>query len=167
MNPMRHILVLCLSVAALAVPAGALGAVDSGGADGDGTLNVRDGIGTVWIAGDGVLVGRFDRGTVRVFDPADGDPVDVNVWGSPIENPLTNTTTLYTGTNMRFRIVGRFRATIKGVDIDLAVVGQGKVGLRGTDGTYAFNGGARHAMPDTEELTIFDLHDNSPPVSGS
>jgi hypothetical protein len=157
MKPMRRLAVLCLSLAILAgLPAVAAADVRS---DGDGTLNVKDGVGVVWIAADGALFGRFDKGTLKVFDPADGNPVDVNVWpaGAADVTFATDTTTVYSGTNLRFRIVGKFRVTIKGSDIDLTGVGQGRVGLKGTDGTYAFNGGVRRPLPDTEELTPFDL----------
>jgi hypothetical protein len=164
MKPMRRLAVLCLSLAILAVPAVAAGYV---GSNNDGTLSVRDGVGVVWVGANGALVGRFDKGTLRVFDPADGDLVDVNVWGDATLSFPTDTTTVYTGSNLRFRIVGRFRVTVKGSDIDLTGVGQGKVGLKGTDGTYAFNGRARHALPDTEELTPFDLSaDTIPPDAG-
>jgi hypothetical protein len=155
MKYMRRLALILLSLAILVgVPAVAAAYV---GSTSDGTLRVSNGVGTVWIAGDGAVLGRFDRGNVRIFDPADGDPVNVDVWGgADVTNP-TDTTTVYSGTNLRFRIVGRARVTIKGSDIDLTGVGQGKVGLKGTDGTYAFNGGLRHALPDTDDLTLFDF----------
>jgi hypothetical protein len=157
MTPMRRLAVLLLTLGLVAGPAAAASFVLS---DGDGTLNVKDGVGTVFIGAKSAVVGRFDSGSLRVFDPADGDPIDISVWGggdTKTVQKLTDTTTLYTGTNLRFRIVGRFRVTVKGTDIDLSAVGQGKVGLKGTDGTYAFNGDPRKALPNEDDLKMFDL----------
>jgi hypothetical protein len=154
MIQMRRLAVLLLSLGLVAGPAAAASFVVS---DGDGTLNVKDGVGTVFIGGRGAIVGRFDSGSVRIFDPADGDPLDVSVWGKSIVTSPSDTTTVYTGTNLRFRIIGRFRINVKGTDLDLSAVGQGKVGLKGTDGTYAFNGDARKALPDEDDLKMFDL----------
>src|SRR3954470_14179597 len=101
---------------------------------------------------------RVAQVAIRIYAPPDGDPLDVSVWGKPTTITFpSDTTTVYTGVNLRFRIVGRFRATVRGTDVDLSAVGQGKVGLKGTDGTYAFNGDPRKALPDEDDLTMFDL----------
>ena len=154
MISMRRLAVLLLSLGLVAGPAAAASFVVS---DGDGTLNVKDGVGTVFIGARGAVVGRFDNGSLRIFDPADGDPLDVSVWGKAIVTFPSDTTTVYTGANLRFRIVGRFRVNVKGTDVDLSAVGQGKVGLKGTDGTYAFNGDPGKVMPNEDDLKMFDL----------
>src|SRR3954451_5745743 len=101
MNGMRRIAVLLLSLGLLAVPAVAAAYVRS---IDDGTLNVKDGVGTVFVGGKGALVGHLDKGSVKIFDPA-GDPlIDVFVWGADTVQFPSDTTTVYTGTNLRFRI---------------------------------------------------------------
>jgi hypothetical protein len=156
----RRALLIALALAGFAGTASA-GIV---AADGDGTLSVRNADGTsVWMKADGAVVGHFDTGVLRVFDPADGDPVDVSVWGAERTRALTGTTTLYSGENVRFRIVGRFVVRLHGDGIALSAVGAGKVGLEGDSGTYSLNGERRKQIPFDPDgaLTIFDLQDST------
>ena len=64
-------LALILALAAVAVPAAALAADRSAG---DGVLELRAVNGTVTLAGNGVLWGQIDKGSIRVTDVANGQP---------------------------------------------------------------------------------------------
>jgi hypothetical protein len=119
----------------------------------DGTLSVRNGVGRVWIGARGVVIGRFDSGSVRIVDPVDGETLDIQVWGAERRHDLTDTTTVWSGQNVRFRIVGRFRITVAGSDIDLSAIGTGRVGLHGNDtsgpdGTFWVNDGPTRSLPN-------------------
>jgi hypothetical protein len=161
MRHVRRVFAIFVLVGILAIPtAAALAARRDAN---DGTLSVRNGVGRVWVGARGALVGRFDSGTLKVFDPADGDTLDVKVWGADRVRSITDTTDVYSGTDIRFRIVGRFRVTVTGNDIDLSAVGQGRVGLRGNDldgpdGSFWFNDGPRRSLPNADTLTYYDLN---------
>jgi hypothetical protein len=157
----RRLLVIALTLSALA---GTAGAATYAGSDGDGTVSVRNADGTVYLRASGAVFGRFDQGSIRVLDPVDGDPLDVTVWGAEHTREVSDTTTIYSGTDLRFRIIGRFRIRIVAAGIDLSAVGQGKIGLLGDAGTYALDGKSRHLMPNDPDglLTVFDLGDTTP-----
>src|SRR5262245_52907784 len=165
MKSVRRLVVVALALLAFAgtATAGLMSATD------DGTLSVRNADGTVWIKLKGAVVGRFDSGVMRVFDPADGDTLDPKVWGAERTRQLTDTWTQYSGDDVRFRIVGRFRIRVNATGISLSAVGQGKVGLAGDSGTYSFNGNAPKPMPGFDPdgtLANFDLNDGSGPAPG-
>jgi hypothetical protein len=164
MRGVRRAFATLVLVGILTVPAVALASRQDAN---DGTLSVRNGVGKVWIGARGAVIGRFDSGSVRIFDPADGDPVDVEVWGAEHHRDITDTTEVYSGQNVRFRIVGRFRITVTGADVDLSAVGQGRIGLRGNDadgpdGTFWINDGPRRSLPnpitDDPFYAFYDLN---------
>ena len=148
---MRRAFAIFVLAGILAIPAVALASRHDAN---DGTLSVRNGVGKIYIGARGAVIGRFDSGSLKVFDPADGDPVAVQVWGAESRRDITDTTTVWSGQNVRFRVVGRFRMRINnGSDIDLSAVGHGTVGLRGDDsagpdGTFWINDGPRRSLPN-------------------
>jgi hypothetical protein len=90
----------------------------------------------------------------------------VEVWGAEKTRSVSETTDIYSGTNVRFRIVGRFRITVAGSDIDLSAVGTGRFGLHGNDsdgpdGVFWRNDGPRRSLPNPAPLdppyVFFDL----------
>jgi opacity protein-like surface antigen len=112
----------------------------------DGTLSVRDGRGTVTIAGRGGVIGSFARGAVTISDPIDGDGTGPVVTGDRWSKDRNDTTTSWGGTSVRFRIIGgTFRIVVKGRGINLSFVGKGRVTLNGAgtdnDGSYSVNDG--------------------------
>jgi hypothetical protein len=147
---MRRLLAIAMLAGILTIPAVATAARND---PNDGTLSVRNGVGRVWIGARGAVIGRFDSGSVRIVDPVDGDPLDVEVWGAEKTRSVSDTTDVYSGTDVRFRIVGRFRITVIGSDIDLSAVGTGRFGLRGNDsagpdGVFWRNDGPRRSLPN-------------------
>jgi hypothetical protein len=147
---MRRYLLTFAVLAALALPA--MSAAHSRGAN-DGTLSVRDGRGTITIAGRGAVIGSFAQGRVTINDPVEGDGSGPIVTGDEWSKDRDATTTTWGGTRVRFRIIGgAFRIVVKARGINLSLVGKGNVTLRGAgtgdDGTYSVNGEAYSPIPD-------------------
>jgi hypothetical protein len=160
---MRRLLVIAMLAGILTIPAVATASRNDAS---DGTLSVRNGVGKVWVGARGAVLGRFDSGTVRIVDPVDGEPLDVQVWGAEKVRSPRETTDVYSGKDVRFRIVGRFRITVSGTDIDLSAVGTGTFGLHGNDsdgpdGVFWRNDGPQRSLPnpgpDDLPFAFFDL----------
>jgi hypothetical protein len=160
---MRRLLAIAMLAGILTIPAVATASRNDAN---DGTLSVRNGVGKVWIGARGAVIGRFDSGSVKIVDPVDGDPLDVQVWGAEKLRSPRETTDIYSGKDVRFRIVGRFRITVNGTDIDLSAVGTGTFGLNGNDsegpdGIFWRNDGPQRSLPnpgpDDPPLVFFDL----------
>jgi len=124
----------------------------------DGTLTVKNGDGRIVISGKGAVIGRFDKGQVTIKDANPNDSIGPIVTGADQTQVLTDKSTRYSGSNVRFRIIGgSFSVTVFGTDINLSAIGKGIVTLTGTlgvrgnvndDGTYAVNGGAPQSFPN-------------------
>lgn len=118
---------------------------------GDGTLSVRDGRGIFQVAARGGIIGAVAHGRVIITDP---DPFDgtVVVTGDDWHRDRTDTTTVYGGTRIRFRVIGgTFKVKVIGLGVNLSVVGQGRAGVKGEgtadDGTYSIDGGDYVPVP--------------------
>ena len=149
---MRRLLPLAVLSLALALPAGS--AARERGAN-DGTLSVKDGRGVVTIQGParGGVIGSFANGSVRIVDPVDEDGTGPIVSGEEFHREIGDTTDIYRGSKVRFRIIGgTFRIVVRGRGINLSFVGKGNVILNGfgtdDDGTYATNGSEYSPIPD-------------------
>jgi hypothetical protein len=136
------LLLIALALIALGVPTAAIATrLDPN----DGTLSVRDGRGTFAVNAKGGVIGSFARGRVVITDPIDSDGTGPIVSGDDWHRDRSDTTTVYGGTHVRFRLIGgSFRIRVIGSGIDLSVVGRGTVTLDGLgtddDGTYSVNG---------------------------
>jgi hypothetical protein len=117
----------------------------------DGALSVKNADGRVVFNGRGGVIGRLDKGQVTIKDPNPNDGTGPIVNGADSTQSLGDHTTRYSGSNIRFRIIGgTFTVTIFASGIDASVIGRGLVTLDGTtdtDGTYASNGDAAQPMP--------------------
>ena len=158
MQGVRRAFAIFVLAGILTVPAAALAAKTDAN---DGTISVRNGTGRVWIGARGAVIGRFDAGSLRIVDPVDGETLDVQVWGAEHHRDVSDTTDVWSGTNVRFRIVGRFRITVAGSDIDMSAIGTGRVGLHGNDsngpdGTFWINDGPTRSLPNP---LVDDPHD--------
>jgi hypothetical protein len=112
---------------------------------GDGTLSVRDGRGKFVINARGGVIGSFVRGRVIITDPVDGDGTGPIVSGDDWHHDRGDTTDIYGGTKVRFRLIGgSFKITVIGRGVNLSVVGRGSVTVNGEgtldDGSYSVNG---------------------------
>jgi hypothetical protein len=145
---MRRVLYAC-ALFALAVPAATFA---SRGAEGDGTLVVRNGTGVVHIAAKGTVIGSCDKCTIWIDDPLPGDgsgPIVTGFEGK--REDITDTKSRWSGVDLRFRLIGGFaRTRVRGSGIDLYTVGRGSVTVRGflnNVGTYSVDGGERRPLP--------------------
>jgi hypothetical protein len=153
----RRIFIICGLISLLALPAGAVAAARAAG---DGTLDVKNGDGSVQIKAKGGVIGRFTAGALWVRDPNPGDSIEEAVTGADSKAELNEFVTIYTGKNVRFRFLGgNFKVIVKGTDIDLSAVGKGKVWLQAfttsDSGTYSFNDKAPLPLPVFQQE--FDL----------
>ena len=144
---MRRVLFAC-ALFALAMPAATVAAPD---AEGDGTLVVRNASGVMHIATKGTVIGSCDKCTIWIDDPTSGDGSGPIVTGFEGKRDLTDTKSRWSGSDVRFRLIGGFaRTRVRGSGIDLYVVGKGSVTVQGwltNVGTYAVDGGERRALP--------------------
>jgi hypothetical protein len=130
-----------LALLALALPMTAI----SAGHVGEGTLSVENGRGKVTLQGRGGVIGRLERGTVRIFDlsPADANQPVVSGADKPIRLVGQNGIQ-YAGSGLRFRLNGGgFRIVVDGRGIDLSVVGKGSGFIEGETfepGVYSLDG---------------------------
>ena len=112
---------------------------------GDGTLSVRDGRGKFTITAKGGVIGSFARGRVVITDPVDGDGTGAIVSGDDWHKERSETTTVYGGRNVRFRLIGgAFKILVNGRGVNMSVVGRGQATVNGEgtldDGSYSLNG---------------------------
>ena len=165
---MRRLAVL-IGMLTLALPAGA-GALMGG--PGDGTLVVENAQGTITLSVRGGIIGRFDQGSIEVYDPIAGDGPGPVVRGYQKIRELGPKRTQYTGEgDVRFRLIGGwYRVKISAIGIDLSVVGRGNVqldssGFTDQPGRYSTNGAPFQPMPS--ESTRFTLGQPQPATLGT
>lgn len=152
---MRKLLLFCALVA-ISAPAVALAGKR---APGDGTLQVRNGDGLVFVQVRGAVLGRCSDCTLTIDDPVLGDGTGAIVFGEDVEKTrfLTDTKTRYVNrsprTDMRFRIIGGLsRVAVNGEGINLSVVGRGvarvQADITAVDpGEYSVDGGEFTRLP--------------------
>jgi hypothetical protein len=152
---MRTLLAV-LASAALTLPA--LAWATSGAAD-DGTLSVKNGDGVIFVSARGTIIGACDQCRVSIVDPSpdDGAPAVVN--GAETHKDVSDTHDIYSGSDVRFRLVGGiFRIRVSGTGIDLGVVAKGWGRILAYDsntGTFSVNGAPRRLLPaDREVFTL-------------
>ena len=138
------------ALAALLLPS--LGSATTGSMS-DGTLSIRDGRGKFTINARGGVIGSFSRGRVIITDPIDGDGTGPIVSGDDWHHDRGDTTDIYGGTKVRFRLIGgTFKIQVIGRGVNLSVVGRGTVTVNGDDdslddGSYSVNGGDYVPVP--------------------
>lgn len=151
-------LALILLVATAIVPAAALAARS---ASGDGVFELKSVNAVVILTGHGVFWGQMDKGTLRVTDPDPTDGQQPLVSGAEHTHPAGDNVTIYSGTNIHFRLTGgKYKVRFKGTGIDLTAIGVGTADLTGdplaTDtGTFALNSGKWQAVPLFEKVVAF------------
>jgi len=155
---MRPKTLLLLAITAFVLLATAAVATGARGPVEDGTLSVRDGRATLTLRMKGGVIGRFARGKLTVTDsPVDGGTVVVR--GAERERNLSDRTTVYSGSNIRFRIMDdrRFVVKIHAAKINASAVGRGDGTLDGWgdpeagvffDGTFSLNDDGYRSIPD-------------------
>jgi hypothetical protein len=140
-----------LAVLALAVP------VARAAAPMAETLSVEDARGTVTIRGNGIVIGRLERGEIQVVDLT---PLDQ--W-SPRVNGVPRGKTVWTrGKDVNFYIPGgRYRIVVRGEGFSISARGQGSAvldgnpDLNGATGTYAVGDLEPVPVPVGAEKVVF------------
>jgi hypothetical protein len=142
-------LILIVALAALALPTLGVAATSNAG---DGTLSIRDGRGTFTVNAKGGIIGSFAKGRVIITDPIEGDGTGPIVSGDDWHHDKGDTTDVYGGTKVRFRLIGgTFKIRVIGRGVNLSIVGRGQATVNGEgtldDGSYSVNGSEYQAVP--------------------
>jgi hypothetical protein len=141
----------------------------------DGTLTVQHGRGMIAMKLKGSIIGRLSKGTLTITEPAD-QTATIIVRGAERTRYPSETTTVYTGNNIRFRVADDRKLTLRlnGKGINFSAVGRGDGWMDGLgdptdgiffDGSYSLNGGPYQSLPD--ERTPFELILPAPSNSAS
>jgi hypothetical protein len=146
---MRRLLVI-FCVLSLALPGVALGVRSD---PSQGTFSLVGGKGTFMVNARGGVIGSFAKGRVIITDPVEGDGTGPIVSGDDWQKSRSDTTTVFGGTRVRFRLIGgRFTIRVIGTGVNLSVVARGMITLSGLgsddDGSYSVNGGDPFPVPD-------------------
>lgn len=111
------------------------------------TLSLRGGRGTAILALRGSILGTLRRGRLIVTIPRHSTAVS-KVYGAETRRRLSGRSTLYKGTDIRYRVFGgSWRLNIVGRGINAGAAGRGWFGLEGSRGTYSIAGGRYRAWP--------------------
>ena len=140
-----------LAALAIAVPLGTAATRPAG------SLSIEDGRGTVTLRGKGIVIGRLERGDLRIVDLT---PLDQ--W-SPRVNGVPRGRTVGTrGKDINFYVPGgRYRITVHGDVVSISARGQGLAGLdgdadaAGSTGTFAVGDSPLVALPPSLEYVQF------------
>ena len=157
---------IALTLLALALTASAVTAAAQ--APG-GSLEIKDGRGIVQISGRGVLVGRIERGSLKITDLTPTDQ-----W-SPFVNGVPRGKVVWLkGQNIGFRISkGRYLIVASGDGISISARGAGVAVIDGDPdkvgdtGTYRVGDAPSAALPSEETKISFGSTDGSTTSSGS
>jgi hypothetical protein len=154
---MRRLVLILLAIG-LGLPVGASAVREL---PGDGSLVVDNARGSVVVNGRGGIIGRFDSGYARIYDPSEADGGLPAVYGADKVRQLGPHTTLYIGEDVRFRLIGgAYRVTVQAYGMDISAVGKGAATLDGSGfseqpGRFQINGSSWQPMPD--EATRYTL----------
>ena len=160
MKPVRRLFVFSLALA-LVLAAGASARV--AGSD-TGSLEVQRGNGTVVVQMmRGALIGRFAAGRISVTSRRGG--AEVTVFGAEETIQLNDSTTVYRGRDVRFKVSGQgWRVGIQALGLDASLVGRGVATLRGV-GMMSVGGAALQPWPT--DFRSVPLGATTPTAEGS
>jgi hypothetical protein len=147
---MRAVLLSAL-VLAIAVPVGWTAPGPAG------TLSIENGRGTVVLTGKGIVIGRLDKGDVKIVDLS---PLDQ--WSPRVNGVPRGKTVWLRGKDVNFYVPGgRYKITVRGDGFSISARGQGNVTLTGNPdptgatGTYALGDGGPLAIPSVTDSFPF------------
>lgn len=158
---MRHKALILFALALVATSATAVAApAPSTG----GSLLVEDGRGVVQVTGRGALVGRVERGSVKITDLSSGDQ-----W-SPRVNGVPRGKVVWTrGTTISFYVPGgRYKIVARGEGISISARGNGVVMLDGepdavgSTGQYAIGDEVPQPVPEDTLRLPFGASEAAP-----
>ena len=138
-------------VLAIAVPVGWAAASPAG------TLSVESGRGTVVVTGKGIVIGRLEKGDVKIVDMS---PLDQ--WSPRVNGVPRGKTVWLRGKNVNFYVPGgRYKITVRGDGFSISARGQGNVTLTGNPdptgatGSYAIGDSDLSAIPSAAQTVSF------------
>lgn len=141
---------LSVLVLVLAVPAGWAAATPAG------TLSVEDGRGTIVLTGKGIVIGRLDKGDLKIVDLS---PLDQ--WSPRVNGVPRGKTVWLRGKDVNFYVPGgRYRITVRGEGFSISARGQGTATLDGSPdptgatGTFAVGDAPAAPIPGAGQVTF-------------
>jgi hypothetical protein len=147
---MRAVL-LSAFVLAISVPVGWAASTPAG------TLSIESGRGTAVLTGKGIVIGRLDKGDLKIVDLSPTDQ-----WSPRVNGVPRGKTVWLRSKNINFYVPGgRYKITVRGDDFSISARGQGTVTLTGnpdptgTTGTYAIGDAAPSAIPSVSQSVPF------------
>lgn len=153
---MRRLLVLSLVVAAALATGLGAEAAELARTPGSESLSLRNGTGRAVIWQRGSILGRIRNGRLVVVDLSTAHPTTVIVRGHESREVLDESTTVYIGRDMSFRIFGSaWRVRVRGRGINVSGIVRGWLRLVGTKGTFAIGESKYRRWPT--ELQTFKL----------
>jgi hypothetical protein len=154
---LRRLFIGCVAIAVVLVTATAVAARTADASDlaratEDSDVELVDGTGTVVVRMRGALIGAVATGRVEIRDLPGGPDTQVLVLGDESPLAVDENTTVYEGTNLRFRVArGRWQVKITGSGIFTSIAGAGTVRLEG-EGQYSVAGGAPLPWPSDSKI---------------
>jgi hypothetical protein len=122
-----------------------------------GTLSIEDGRGTVVLTGKGIVIGRLDKGDLKIVDLS---PLDQ--WSPRVNGVPRGKTVGLRGKDVNFYVPGgRYRITVRGDGFSISARGQGNVVMTGNPdptgatGTYAVGDAGPSTIPSVAESVSF------------
>ena len=138
-------------VFAIAVPVGWAAASPAG------TLSIESGRGTVVLTGKGIVIGRLEKGDVKIVDLS---PLDQ--WSPRVNGVPRGKTVWLRGKDVNFYVPGgKYRLTVRGEGFSISARGQGSAVLdgnpdvNGATGTFAVGDVAPAPVPDEADRVVF------------
>lgn len=144
--------------------------VATGAAKGPGgSLSIEDGRGVVQVTGKGVVVGRVDRGSLRITDLTPADQ-----WSPYVNGVPRGRVVWLKGHDISFRIsAGRYRLVASGEGVSISARGTGVAVLDGDPdpvgdtGFYSVGDAPPAPLPFEATKASFGTADKGAPSSGS
>ena len=122
-----------------------------------GTLSIENGRGTVVLTGKGIVIGRLDKGDVKIVDLS---PLDQ--WSPRVNGVPRGKTVWLRGKDVNFYVPGgKYRLTVRGEGFSISARGQGSAVLdgnpdvNGATGTFAVGDVAPAPVPDEADRVVF------------
>jgi hypothetical protein len=122
-----------------------------------GTLSIESGRGTAVLTGKGIVIGRLDKGDLKIVDLSPTDQ-----WSPRVNGVPRGKTVWLRSKNINFYVPGgRYKITVRGDDFSISARGQGSVTLTGNPDptgatwTYAVGDGARSVIPSVSQSVSF------------
>jgi hypothetical protein len=145
---MRRRLLIGLLVAAVSFAAVSSAAANLARGTAESDMELIEGSGRVLVIMRGALIGSVASGRIEIRELPSAFDTDIQVLGDDSPLQVDETTTVYEGENLRFRVFrGKWRVDIRGTGIFTSIAGVGTVRLAGDQGRYSVEGAPFRPWP--------------------